>query len=41
MHYKQTTQTPNELFDVQLTKLTFSELKILMYIMYVLFENCT
>ncbi|MDH7448450.1 replication protein [Aquimarina sp. 2201CG14-23] len=30
MHYKQTTQVPNELFDDQLAKLTFSELKILM-----------
>ena len=32
MQYKQTTQTPNELFDVHLNKLTFSELKILLYI---------
>lgn len=32
MYYKQTTQTPNEIFDIHLTELTFSELKILLHI---------
>ncbi len=32
MNYQKTTQVPNEIFDVYLTKLTFSELKILLYI---------
>ncbi|MFV0571724.1 MAG: replication protein [Xanthomarina gelatinilytica] len=32
MRYKQTTHVPNELFDVHLPQLSFSELKILMYI---------
>jgi hypothetical protein len=32
MRYQQTTQTPNELFDIHLPQLTFSELKILLYI---------
>ncbi|QHI38060.1 hypothetical protein IMCC3317_34440 [Kordia antarctica] len=32
MQYQQTTQTPNELFDIHLPQLTFSELKILLYI---------
>lgn len=33
MKYQKTTQIPNELFDIQLTILSFSELKILLYIM--------
>lgn len=32
MKYQQTTQIPNVVFDVHLTKLSFSELKILLYI---------
>ena len=32
MTYKQTTQVPNELFDIHLPDLTFSELKILLFI---------
>lgn len=32
MRYQQSTQTPNELFDIHLPQLTFSELKILLYI---------
>lgn len=32
MRYQRTTQVPNELVDVHLTDLTFSELKILIYI---------
>jgi len=32
MKYKQTTQVPNEVFDVHLSQLSFSELKILLYI---------
>lgn len=32
MNYKKTTQVPNEIFDIHLTILTFSELKILLYI---------
>ena len=34
MRYKQTTQVPNELFDKQLSFLTHSELKILLYIIH-------
>ncbi len=33
MHYQQTTQIPNVIFDVHLNKLTFAELKILLYIL--------
>jgi len=33
MKYQQTTQIPNAIFDVYLTQLSFSELKILLYIM--------
>lgn len=32
MNYKQTTQVPNEILDIQLSQLTHSELKILLYI---------
>lgn len=32
MNYQQTTQVPNTIFDLQLSKLTHSELKILLYI---------
>jgi hypothetical protein len=32
MEYRQTTQVPNELFDIHLLNLTFSEIKILLYI---------
>jgi hypothetical protein len=32
MRYQKTTQVPNELVDIHLTKLTFSELKVLLYI---------
>jgi phage replication O-like protein O len=32
MNYQQTTQTPNIIFDTYLTQLSFSELKILLYI---------
>lgn len=32
MNYRQTTQIPNVIFDVHLTQLSFSELKILLYI---------
>jgi hypothetical protein len=32
MNYQKTTQTPNLVFDVYLTQLSFSELKILLYI---------
>ena len=32
MRYQKTTQVPNEVFDIHLTELTFSELKILLYI---------
>lgn len=33
MKYQQTTHIPNSVFDTHLTQLTFSELKILLYIM--------
>lgn len=32
MNYKRTTQVPNEIFDIHLAKLSFSEMKILLYI---------
>lgn len=32
MLYRRTTQVPNELFDIQLSQLTHSELKIILYI---------
>lgn len=32
MNYKQTTQVPNEVFDIQLSQLSHSELKILLYV---------
>ncbi len=32
MRYQKTTQVPNEVFDLHLTELTFSELKILLFI---------
>lgn len=32
MNYKQTTQVPNEIFDTQLSQLSHSELKILLYV---------
>jgi len=32
MRYQKTTQVPNEVFDIHLTELTFSELKVLLYI---------
>ena len=32
MRYQKTTQVPNEVFDIYLTDLTFSELKILLYV---------